>query len=175
MLAIEFHFLSLLYLRTPYGPNQLTWRHILASLKLTMTKINGRAKCQTNQSQLRAALPSRVKTRPMGAGQGRADCGVGQGRRSCRPTNNCKTLNNFIFFAVMRHQLNQKVKQTNCRMKTSSKKPNLFFILHYSSLVSRLSPAACCLLPVVLRRQQQKQKQASERNKSRNSCRKRNV
>lgn len=54
----------------------------------------------------------------------------------------------------MRHQLNQKVKQTNCRMKTTSKKPNLFFISHYSSLLH---------LPVVLRLQQQQEYKQKQR------------
>lgn len=72
-----------LSLRTPNGPNQCAWHHILAhilaSLKLTMTKINGRAKCQTNQSQLRA-VESENEAKGARPGQARKE---GQGRRSC--------------------------------------------------------------------------------------------
>lgn len=72
----------------------------------------------------------------------------------------------------MRHQLNQKVKQTNCKMKTSSKKPNLFFILHYSLFLP--SPVASCCSTPSATKTKTKIARERKRNKSKNSCRKSN-
>jgi len=67
----------------------------------------------------------------------------GQGQRSrVQRTNVQHEIISFgSFSGVMRHQLNQKVKQTNCKIKTSSKNWLHFYLFFFLTFLHYL---ACC-------------------------------